>query len=93
MSDFDLPTLVIYLSVSFSGLITSTSVGEERAKFLLSLTRDYVVSVRRGFLFLLVLRIGCVILLWHSLYVLLISVLKFKYILKILHCVTRFMTV
>ena len=27
----------------------------------------YVVSVRRGFLFLLVLGIGCLILLWHSL--------------------------
>ena len=30
------------------------------------LTCFYVVSVRRGFLFLLVLEIGCVILLWHS---------------------------
>ena len=28
---------------------------------------NYVVSVWRGFLFLWVLRIGCVILLWHSL--------------------------
>ena len=31
---------------------------------LLSFTCKYVVSVRRGFLFLLVLGIGCVILLW-----------------------------
>ena len=31
--------------------------------FLLSITSSYVVSVRRGFLFLLVLRIGCIILL------------------------------
>ena len=28
---------------------------------------NYVVSVRRGFLFLWVLGMGCVILLWHSL--------------------------
>ena len=34
--------------------------------FLLSLTY-YVVSGRRGFLFFLVLGMGCVILLWHSL--------------------------
>ena len=53
------PTLVnIY--VSCSGLITS--VGEDRAIFLLSFTCNYVVSVRRGFLFLLVFRIGCVVL-------------------------------
>ena len=35
-----------------------TSVGGERAIFLLSFTCNYVVSVRRGFLFLLVLGIG-----------------------------------
>ena len=35
--------------------------------FLLSVTRNFVALVRRGFIFLLVLRIGCVILLWHSL--------------------------
>ena len=35
--------------------------------FLLSFTCNYVVSDRRGFLFLLVLGMGCVILLWHSL--------------------------
>ena len=34
---------------------------------LLSFTCNYVVSVQRGFLFLLVLGMGCVILLWHSL--------------------------
>ena len=34
--------------------------GRESCLFLLS-TRKYVVSVRRGFYFLLVLRIGCVI--------------------------------
>ena len=33
----------------------------------LTLTCNYVVSVRRGFLFLWVHRMGCVILLWHSL--------------------------
>ena len=40
-------------------------LGRERAN--LSFTCNYVVSVRRGFLFLLVLWMGCVILLWHSL--------------------------
>ena len=39
----------------------------ERAIFLLSFTCSYEVSVRRSFLFLLMLWIGCVILLWHSL--------------------------
>ena len=34
---------------------------------MLSFTGNYVVSVRRGFLFLLVVGMGCVILLWHSL--------------------------
>ena len=53
-----------YLYVSFCGSITS--VGEERAN-LSATVYLYVVSVRRGFLFLLMLGIGCVILLWHSL--------------------------
>ena len=35
--------------------------------FLLSFTCNYVVSVRRGVLFLLVLGMGCVILVWRSL--------------------------
>ena len=49
----------LFYYASFSGLITS--VGEERElNFLLSITH-YVVSVRRGFLFLLVLRMACVI--------------------------------
>ena len=34
---------------------------------LLSFTCNCVISVRRGFLFLLVLWMVCVILLWHSL--------------------------
>ena len=54
-------SIVIYLYVSCSGSITS--VGEERATF----TCNYVVSVRRGFLFIVVLGMGCVILLWHAL--------------------------
>ena len=59
-------SVVSYLYVKFSGLITL--LGEERElRFLLSLTCNDVVSVRRGFLFLLVLRIGYVILLLHSL--------------------------
>ena len=54
-----------YLYVSCRGSITS--VGEERELIcLLSFTCNYVVSVRRGFLFLLVLGMGCIILLWHS---------------------------
>ena len=57
--------IVSYLYVSCSGSITS--IGEERANFLLSFTCNYVVSVRRGFLFLLVPGMGCVILLWHTL--------------------------
>ena len=35
--------------------------------FLLYFPCNYVVSVRRGFVFLLVLGKGCVISLWHSL--------------------------
>ena len=42
-------------------------LGKRELAFLLSFTCNYIVSVRRGFLFLLVLGIGCVILLWHSL--------------------------
>ena len=56
---------VLYCYVSCSGLISS--VGEERAIFLRLFTCNYVVSVRRGFLFLLVLGKGGIILLWHSL--------------------------
>ena len=47
-------SIVSYLYVSCSGSITL-------------LTCDYVVSVMRGFLFLLVLGMGYVILMWHSL--------------------------
>ena len=39
----------------------------KRELSLLLFTCNYVVSVRRGFLFLLVLVMGYVILLWHSL--------------------------
>ena len=42
-------------------------LGKRELIFLLSFTGNYVVSVRRGFLLLSVLGIGCVILLWHSL--------------------------
>ena len=48
-------SIVSYLYVSCSGAI-----------FPLSFTYNYMVSVRRGFFFLLVLAIGCVILLWYS---------------------------
>ena len=57
-------SFVVCLYVSVSGSLTS--VGEERANLLL-FTCNYVVSVRRGFLFLLVLGMGYAILLWHFL--------------------------
>ena len=41
--------------------------GKRELNCLLSFTCNYVVPVRKGFLFLWVLGIGCVILLWHSL--------------------------
>ena len=42
-------------------------LGKRKLICLLSFTCNYVVSVRRGFLFLLVLGMDCVLLLWHSL--------------------------
>ena len=42
-------------------------LGKRELFFLLWFTCNYVVSVRRGFFFLLVIGIGCLILLWHSL--------------------------
>ena len=56
-------SIVSYSYVSCSGTITS--VGEERANFLLSFTCNYVVSVWRGFLFLLVLGIDCYFIVAH----------------------------
>ena len=49
------------MNISFSGLITS--VGEERDRLLVSL----LFRFEGYFLFLWMLRIGFVILLWHSL--------------------------
>ena len=57
---FNIIIIIIYMSICLSRLITS--VWEERANFfLLSITRNDVVSVGRGFLFLLVPGICCVI--------------------------------
>ena len=42
-------------------------LGKREVACLLSLTCNYVVSVRRGFFFLWVLGIGCIILLGHCL--------------------------
>ena len=42
-------------------------LGKRELFFLLSFNCNHVVYVWRGFLFLLVLEIGCVILFWHSL--------------------------
>ena len=55
----------LYMFVCCSGTITS--VGKREPICLLSFTCNYVVSVRRDFLFLWVLGLGCVCLLWHSL--------------------------
>ena len=42
-------------------------LGKRELICLLSFTCNYLVSVRRGLLFLRVLGMGCVTLLWHSL--------------------------
>ena len=42
-------------------------LGKRELLFLLAFTCNYVVSVRRGLLFLWMLGMDCVILLWHSL--------------------------
>ena len=57
-------SIVSYLSLSCSG--SNTLVGKRELICLQSFTCNNVVSVRSGFLFLLVLKMGCVIL-WHSL--------------------------
>ena len=57
-------SFVVYLYVSRSGSITS---GKRELICLLLFTCNYVVSFRRGFLFLWLLRMGYVILFWHSL--------------------------
>ena len=57
-------------------------LGKREIVFLLLFTCNFVVSVRRRFLFLLVLGLGCFILLWHSLDLPLISLVctcKFTY--------------
>ena len=41
-------------------------LGKRELICLLSFTCNYVVSIRRGFLFLWVTEMGCVTLLWHS---------------------------
>ena len=55
-------SIVSYLNVSCSGLITS--IGEERANLsAIVYLQLYVVSVWKGFLFLWILGMGCVFLL------------------------------
>ena len=56
---------VVCLYVNGGGSVAS--VGEGGLICLLSFACNYVVFVWRGFLFLWVLGMGCVILLWHSL--------------------------
>ena len=59
--------LFTYLYVSGSGQLPRLGKRELHVICLLLFTCSCVVSVRRGFLFLWVLGMGCVILLWHSL--------------------------
>ena len=57
-------------------------LGKRGLVFLLLFTCYFVVSVRRRFLFLLVIRMGYVILLWHSLdlpFIILVCTGKFSY--------------
>ena len=62
--------VIIYYVLSLLLLIIQMdllpSIGKRELIFLLSITRNYVFFVRRGFFFLLALRIGCAISLWHS---------------------------
>ena len=60
-------SIVSYLYVSCSGSISIIRLGKRELICLLLFMCNYLVSVRRGLLFLLVLGIGFVILLWHSL--------------------------
>ena len=55
--------IVCYLCVSCKGYITS--IGEERSTFSDIFNCNNIVSVRRSFLFILV--ISCFVLLWNSL--------------------------
>ena len=56
--------LIIYMYTVVDRL---PRLGKTEIVCLLLFTCNYVVSVRRGFLFLCVLEMGDVILLWHSL--------------------------
>ena len=56
--------LVIYM-LAVADLLPR--LGKRELIYLLLFTCNYVVSVQRGFLFLWVLVMGCVILSWHSL--------------------------
>ena len=64
MSYFVLYCLVIYM---WAVADQFPQLGKRELICLLSFTCNYVVSVWRGFLFLWVLWMGCVISLWHSL--------------------------
>ena len=55
-----------YSIVSFLVADQSPRLGKKEQFLLLSFTCNYVVSVRMGFFFLLVLEMGCLILLCHS---------------------------
>ena len=58
---------ILYSSVSYLYVTDPLPrLGKRELSCLLSFTCNYVVSVRRGFLFLCVLGMGCVILFWHS---------------------------
>ena len=58
-------------------------MGERELIFLLSFTCNYVVSVKRGFLYLLVIGVGCAILLWYSLGLHIIIIVKYMLLYSI----------
>ena len=71
--------LITFLNVSFSGLVTSA--GEERTVFSCMITRNFVISVERNFVFLWVLMIGCVSVLHCT--------LLRCYVVSVYHCTYR----
>ena len=74
-------SLVSYLLYAVAEQLSR--LGKRELVFLLLFTCNFVVSVRRRFLFFLVLGISCVILLWHSLdFPLIILVCTGKFLYK-----------
>ena len=55
---FDFMSVVVVACEGLGELVSLQSAGEERTIFLLSFTCNYMLSVRRGFFFFLVLEMG-----------------------------------